>query len=252
MENKEYTAPAIVVAFIIVIVITNTITPTIKVSDAITAASTLLAAFLGAWLAYRLQDNSRQRDEANTKISAANKAIFIVFQQVNSLRLFQMDFIDPHRRDPGIFISMSPIMQEDHKSIRYDFDGLNFLLGTKHKQLLLDLFIEQQRFEAAIQAINYRSELHIQQVQPSLALAGIKEGVDYPGEAFASALGPLLFKTMQRQTEQVIYHVDRTVRSLQEIKTKMQVVFRDLFPNNTFLDFELLENEPNKPQEPLR
>lgn len=252
MENKDYTAPAIVVAFILIILIANTVTPTIKLSDAVTAASTLLAAFLGAWLAYRLQDNVRERNERNTNVSAANKALFTVFQQVNSLRLFQMDFIDPYRGNPAIFISMSPIMQEDHKEIRYDFDSLNFLLNTKHKQIVLDLFIEQQRFEAAIKAINYRSDLHLQQVQPALALAGIKENVDYPAEAFAKALGPLLFKTLQRQTEQVVYHVDRTVKSLEEVKRKMRTIFQELFTGKNFLDFELLENSANTPQEPSR
>lgn len=252
MGDKDFTAPAIVVAFILIILIANTVTPTIKLSDAVTAASTLLAAFLGAWLAYRLQDNARKSTERNTNISAANKALFTAFQQVNSLRLFQMDFIDPHRGNPGIFISMSPVIQEDHKDIRYDFDSLNFLLSTKHKQIVLDLFIEQQRFEAAIKAINFRSELHIQQVQPAIALAGIKEGVDYPAEAFAKALGPLLFKTLQRQTEQVVYHVDRTVKSLEEVKCKMRVIFLELFPDNNFLDFELLESPANTPQEPTR
>jgi hypothetical protein len=250
MESKDYTASAIVVAFILVIIITNTIIPTIKINDVITAASTLLAAFMGAWFAYRLQDNAKEREHRKANINAANKALFTVFQQINSLRIFQMDFIDPHRGQPGIFISMSPVMQEDHKDIRYDLDSLNFLLSTKHKQLVLDLFIEQQRFEAAIKSINYRSELHIQQVQPALSRAGIKEGVDYPGEAFVKALGPLLHKTMQRQTEQVIYHVDRTVRSLEEAKSKIRMAFLELFPEGDFLDFELLENKANQPLEP--
>ena len=213
---------------------------------AVPAAATLLAAFFGAWFAYRLQDKANVREEQASNINAANRALFTVFQQVNSLKVFQYDMIDPVRNHPMKFIAMQPVLREQHEDLQFDFSKLGFLLNTKHKQIVLDLFIEQQRFREAIKAINYRSALHIQQLQPALERAGIQEGVDYPIEALAKTLDPLLYKLLQRATEQVVYHVDRTVGSLNEVKGKMIKAFKELYPEGDFLNFELLEGPANK------
>jgi len=217
---------------------------------AVPAVATLLAAFFGAWFAYRLQDKAKVREERASNVSAANRALFTVFQHVNSLKVFQYDMIDPVRNHPMKFIAMQPVLHEQHEDIQFDFSMLIFLLNTKHKQIVLDLFIEQQRFREAIKAINYRSALHIQQLQPALERAGIQEGVDYPVEGaeafFTKALGPRLYKSLQRATDQVIYHVDRTVGSLDKAKGKMIKAFKELYPEGDFLNFELLEGPPNK------
>jgi hypothetical protein len=186
------------------------------------------------------------RKELTSNISAANKALFTVFQQVNTLKVIQYDMIDPVRNHPGKFIAMQPVLHEKHEDIHFDFHNLGFLLNTKHKQIVLDLFIEQQRFREAIKAVNYRSALHIQQVQPTLERAGIQEGVDYTTEELAKVLGLRLFKLLQRATDQVVYHVDRTVCSLDKVKGKMIKAFKELYPEGDFLHFELLGGPPNK------
>jgi hypothetical protein len=214
--------------------------------EAVPAVATLLAAFFGAWFAYRLQDKAKVRKERETNISAANRALFTVFQQVNSLKMLQRDMIDPVRNHPGKFIAMQPVLYEQHEELQFDFSSLGFLLNTKHKQIVLDLFIEQQRFRAAIKAINYRSALHTHQIQPALELARIQEGVDYQAEEFAQALGPRLYKTLQRATDQIVYHVDRTVGSLDEVKGNMIKAFKELYPEVEFLNFELLEGPANE------
>ena len=147
---------------------------------AIPAVATLLAAFFGAYFAYRLQDKAKMRAERKSNISAANQALFMVFQQVNSLKLYQVDMIDPVRNHPAKFIAMQAVLHEKHEDIQFDFSSLGFLLNTKHKQIVLDLFIEQQRFREAIKAINYRSALHIQQAQPAPGACGNPRGCRLP------------------------------------------------------------------------
>ncbi len=213
---------------------------------AVPAVATLIAAFFGAWFAYRLQDKAKVREERASNISAANRVLFTVFQQINSLTLLQRDIIDPVRNHPMKFIAMQPVMPEQQEDIQFDFSSLGFLLNTKHKQIVLDLFIEQQRFREAIKAISYRSALHIQQVQPSLERAGIQEGVDYTIEELGKVLGPRLYKTLQHATDQIIYYVDRTIASIDEVKGKMIKAFKELYPEGEFLNFELLEGLPNK------
>jgi hypothetical protein len=213
------------------------------------AIATLLAAFFGAWFAYRLQDKVKVRDERAYNISVANRALFTLFQQINILEPIQWQVIDPVRNHPMKFIAMQPVLPLQHEDFQFDFASLGFLLNSSHKQIMLDLFIEQRRFFEAIKAINYRSELHHDQVQPKMERAEIQEGVDYPAEALAAklteALGPRLIKSLQRATDEVIYNVDRTVDSLDEIKGKMIMTFKELYPEGDFLNYEVLEDPPN-------
>ncbi|MEK6680666.1 MAG: hypothetical protein AABY79_01715 [Nitrospirota bacterium] len=211
------------------------------IKEAVSPLATLLAAFFGAWFAYRFQDRVKARDVISANISAANKAMFKVFQLLNSLALFQKDVIDPCRGRPDICFTMLPMLPDDHSDYRFDFQGLGFILDSKHKKIMLDLFIEEQRYREAIKAINARSMLHKGFVQPALVSAGFKEDSAYPVELFAQALGPLLFKDIQNLTNQVIYHVDRTVKSLEETKNNMHAAFKEMFPEGNFLNIELVK-----------
>jgi hypothetical protein len=206
----------------------------------------LLAAFFGAWFAFRLQDKAKVREERVSNINAANRALFTVFQQINSLRVFQFDIIDPVRNHPIKFIAMRPVLKEQYEYSQFDFPTLGFLLNSKQRQIVLDLFVEQQRFRSAIKVINYRSALYINEVEPALKHAGIREEYDYTKDELVEALGHPLNKSLQRATDQVIYTVDRTVNSLDEIKGKMIKAFKDLFPDGDFLNFELIEGPANK------
>ncbi|MDO8721674.1 MAG: hypothetical protein Q7J31_05540, partial [Syntrophales bacterium] len=118
----------------------NTITIANIARDVAPSITTLLAAFLGAWFAYKLADNSKKREMRNININAANKALFNTFQLLNHTRLYQKDMIDPFRGNPGIFIMMRPTLPEKQDDSAYDFNSLTFLLGTKHKQILFDLY----------------------------------------------------------------------------------------------------------------
>jgi len=175
--------------------------------------------------------------------------LFTIFQQLNTLMLLQRDMIDPVRSDPFKFIAMEPVLTEQYNDLQFDFPSLSFILSTKHKQILLDLFIEQQRFRETIKVINYRSALH-EQVQPIIERTGIEEGVDYPKEALsitlAKALGPRLHKSIESATDQIIFHVDRTIVSIGEIKEKLVKTFKELYPEGDFLNFEMKEVPANK------
>src|SRR3990172_9300056 len=88
---------------------------------AVSPVTTLLAAFFGAWFAYRFQNRVKERDIRSANISAANRAMFDVFQLLNSIRLFQKDMIDPCRGRQDICFCMLPVLPEDYSDFRFDF-----------------------------------------------------------------------------------------------------------------------------------
>lgn len=208
--------------------------------------ATLIAAFLGAWFAFSLQNRSKNNEERDKKISYGNKALFTLCQRVNNLWLIQKNIIDPFREHPGIHIAMRPTLDFENDDTFLDIDGLKFLLDTKYQQLLLDLHIENQRYKTAIRLLNSRSSLHLNLVQPRLETAHVTEKQYYSIEYWKEAIGQRLYLTLQRATEDLISNVDDTVKSNIEIKDRLIEAFKNLFPGEKFLNFELKIVPPNQ------
>ncbi len=208
--------------------------------------ATLAAAFFGAWFAYKLENKQKKREEQKNNINKANDVLFALFTRLNAIKVFQKDFIDPHRSDPGKLISMLPLVDYKLPATPFQPENLNFLMKTKYKQLWLDTHIEDQRFDAAAKAIRYRSDLHLKQVQPTLSAAGMKHEEQYTDIEYKRALGNLLFTQLENATEGVVRSVDKVVKSSDELRGKLISALKDIFPEAPILQFELLEETPNK------
>lgn len=201
--------------------------------------ATLVAVFFGAWFAFSLQSKSKKNEERNKKIANGNKALFTLCQHVNNLWLIQKKIIDPFREHPGIHIAMRPTLDFENDDTYFDIDGLKFLLDTEFQQLLLDLHIEDQRYKTTIRLVNFRSQLHLNQVQPRLESARITEEQYYSSEYWEEAIGHRLYLTLQRATEELVSNVDNTLQSTIEIKDRVIEAFKELFPGEKFFNFEL-------------
>ena len=212
----------------------------------ITSLATLGAAFVGAWFAYKLQDKAKRRQEIEKQVDRANDLLFALYQKLNALKLFQIDSIDPWRDNPGIIFEMQPVLDFKLPEAPIKPENIIFLLKTKHKQLLFDAHIEDQRFEAAENVIRHRSNLYYQYIQPALHAAGIVEGVTYTDVQFKAALGELLYKRLERITEQVVYHVDSTVESSDTLREKLIQSLKETYPDKELINFVLLKKMPNK------
>jgi HEAT repeat protein len=96
-----------------------------------------------------------------------------------------------------------------------------------------ELFIEEERFRSAIQAINERSRIHLNICQPLLERVGIVEGGEYTAEQIQAALGHRLVLQLKRATDAVVQHVDKTVESSLAMGAKLYTVQKNLraYPN---------------------
>jgi hypothetical protein len=217
-------------------------------SDLTNALATLIAAFVGAWSAFQLQARDKSEEQRRQRIAAGNRALFTLLQQANTLKLFQMDQVDPVRNSPGRLIEMRPLLPYDLGNLSFDLKELDFLANPKYQQVLFELSIEEARFKETLKTINMRSRLHSEYIQPALARAGIESGRTYDGEIFKRALGDYLYTSLESLTDAVVFHVDRTVASLVAMKKKLREVLIEYFPKERFIDFELLnESEIHAP-----
>lgn len=196
----------------------------------LTPLATLVAAFLGAYCAFSLNDNARARQTVRDQVAAVNRALFVLTRQFNLLRGIQNQVINPVREDDTRFIKMRPSLPLSIGFPKLDMDSLSFLLETEYHNLLLELLIEQERFESALQAMNERSRLHLEILQPRMAAGGIMEGVDYSFGKAVEVLGHPFVLHMQRATDQAIKLVDDAVDSNLTFAKRFHREMKALFP----------------------
>jgi len=213
--------------------------------DIVNPVATLIAAFAGAWFAFIYQNQQKVAEELRQNISAGNRALVTLFQQANSLKLYQTDIIGPHRNSPGRHIQIRPTLPFHEDSLKFEIKSLDFLLLPKSAQVVLDLILEEARYSEAIKTINARSKHHISIIQPKLESAGFVEGMEYTDKALKNVLGELDYLHLKRLTDAVVMHVDRTVDSLVSMKDRLRTALTEKYPKAKFINFELL-NEPPK------
>ena len=214
--------------------------------DYVPALVTLLAAFLGASYAFRLQSDKEKRDIAKKNIVAGNLAVFNLIRKLNTLLDYQKQIVDPFRGNIKAFIEMPPTLQILKEDIQLDLDSLSFLLGSDDPNLLGELSIEKSRFQRAIDAINDRSKMHRDEVQPTLEKAGVVEGMGYTPQQIEKALGARLCVTMHQATDQVVEHVDSTIISVQEVGGKLVKMLKKLYPGENIISFAMPESGAEK------
>lgn len=201
----------------------------------ISAFVTLAAAFAGAWSAFKLEDRARARRRVRDQVAAINRAQFVLIQQWNELKNIQAKMIDPKRKDPLNFITMRPSLSFGESTPRLDIRDLLFLLETDDRDLPFLLMLEERRFETAIQAVNERSRAHINELQPRLTEADVKEGTTWTIDSLTERLGEGLVLRLQRATDAAIKEVDLTVESCAALVDRFYRAMKARFPGETII-----------------
>jgi hypothetical protein len=203
------------------------------------ALATLVAAFYGARYAFQFQKDKEKEDNKKRNVVNGNSAIFNIMRMTTTLRNIQIQIIDPGRDRPVRFHQMQPTLHLINDDIKINIESLYFLLETDDRNLLGELVTEEARYRSALSAINERSRLHIEEVQPLLERAGIVEGGDYSLARIEEVLGNRLYITIQQATEQAINHVDNAVVSLQQVADKLRASLKKVYPDETIIGFEI-------------
>lgn len=206
-----------------------------KISD----ATTLVAAFAGAWAAYWLQSKKTDREERRKQVAAAQWSLFCLFQKHNALRNYKNQFIDPFRNQREKSIAIQPNINEIYNKI-YDFDfkSISFLIEQKYNKELAHLSILQERFSSVFSLIEYRSKIHLNEIQPKMESAGFIEGKTYLKDEIQSMTGNVNFQIIERITVDMIQSVDKTLEDSIHVKNMIRAIYQKIFPEIKFIDFE--------------
>ncbi|HEY0562107.1 MAG TPA: hypothetical protein VGD04_02170 [Methylophilus sp.] len=207
----------------------------------IPALATLVAAFYGAKFAFEFQNQKELEEEQSHNLAAANKAIFTLSRMANSLFVYQRDFINPVRNKPGAFLELRPTANIEKEFIKLDIEPLHFLLDTDFRNLLSEIIIEYERYRLAIEVINLRSSLHIEEIQPALERACFKDDttIMVTSEDLEKILGNRLYSMIRENTTEVIFHVDTTLESLKDVANRFKESVKTIYPDGKIIKFTL-------------
>ncbi|MES2944169.1 MAG: hypothetical protein V4772_14970 [Pseudomonadota bacterium] len=206
------------------------------------ALLTLLGTFVGAMLAFLAQIALRKKDERKAELLAAHRILFCLFQQLNTLVLFQREWVAPHKKSPVQFIEIPAASEFDLSKNLFDFTSFGFLLKSSGgRQIMYDLYLAQESYIETLRAINERSRMHRELLQPKLAGIGIGAGKPVSLQDLVEVLGPLVHGSMVNVTEQMLSSLQHAFGKLMIAKAAFRPFAVTYFKSSDFTEFDFPE-----------
>ena len=144
------------------------------------AFATLLAAFLGAWFAFKLQRDQEESKQRSSDLQAANLNLSLLAAQIHQLESIKKHFAPAAADEESRPYKLKPIVPtENLENLTLDFSSLAFAL-EKNPTLVANLSSDQKDINTAIGLIRWRSQLHIDLVQPAVEQLQAEHGGDSP------------------------------------------------------------------------
>lgn len=204
--------------------------------------ATLIGVLIGAMLAYALQRKFQKSIEHKNDLTSAHRLMFALLQQINTIVLIQRDYVYKEIANSGRFLSIPATPPFDTAKNVLQLPELAFLLGTKEGRVILyDFYLAQENYIEALNQWNIRSALHVEKVQPALAVSGIVNGSAITQETLQNALGIHIFGSIVNSTENCIETLQRAFHKLAAVKGKTRAYLVVRFKTNDFTDFDFPE-----------
>jgi len=206
------------------------------------ALLTLLGTFIGAMLAFLSQIALRRREERKAEQLAAHRILFCLFQQLNTIVLFQREWVAPRKNSPVQFIEIPAASEFELSKNLFDFGSFGFLLKSREgRQIMYDLYLGQESYVETLRGINERSRMHRELLQPKLAESGLGTGNPVSLQELAKLLGPLVHGTMVNSTAQMISQLQHAFEKLAAAKVAFRAFAVLYFKSTDFTEFDFPE-----------
>ena len=208
--------------------------------DLIPSVAALFAAFFGASTAFFLESRSRKKEKREVQLDAANQLLYVLFERLNIMKLFQTDFIASVRGQKDRMISMQPVANFHTPESELKAEKVSFLFQTSHKELMFELHVVNEQFQEAVNSIIFRSHIHLNVFQPLLEKAGHKMGEEITDIDVLAAIGERNFEMLKQSTDVVIGNVDNFIEKADKLRLKLITALSDVFSKEEIFNFELL------------
>ncbi len=215
-------------------------------STLISAVTTLLAAYFGARFAFKLQSQREDRVRIKEEVTAGNRAIFEIIRTYNKFCAVRSQFIDPFRSHPLKHYFILPASGLDHHKTYFDYDSLSFILDSKDPNILTSLASYELEANSTVEAINHRSKLHFEVVQPAIEEAAKKHGEKMTEEQIDIGVGIRNRQLIAMATDSMIECVDDVIQASESQIAKLNELLKDKYKGHGVLKMEILNKMPKK------
>jgi hypothetical protein len=206
------------------------------------ALLTLVGTFVGAMLAFLSQIALRKREDGKAELLAAHRILFCLFQQTNTIMLFQKEWVAPRKDSPVQFIEIPAASEFDPSKNLFDFSSFGFLLKSgEGRQIMFDLYLAQECYVETLRGINERSKMHRELLQPKLAEVQIGDGKPITLGELEKLLGQLVQGTMVNATTQMLSQLQHSFEKLIAAKLAFRKFAVSYFKSNDFTEFDFPE-----------
>lgn len=192
----------------------------------------LVGAFVGAYSAFRLNSKKEAEKEYKDQQVVMNNTLFTLIRQINAVKSIKKNF-DEYENPLDRAFQLPAMKPPKYDDLTFDYDGLSFLLHDE-PQFLMELTIEQSRFEQAFNAIEIRNDFYVNKLQPALSANNLN-GRPMPIEEFQEKLGEMLFEGSINGAKSMYYHIEESDKSLVEMYNKASKLARKVFPGEKFI-----------------
>ncbi|NUZ07615.1 hypothetical protein [Piscinibacter koreensis] len=173
--------------------------------------------------------------ELAARVEHCNVTLLKLWRQLNWLVNYQAQFLNPQRAHATRHVSLLSSPPYDYARWMVDGPNLAFLMSTGAAGVVAEIILADEKFEAAVQAVNARSAIHLGEFQPALERLGWAEG--WPLEQVERCIGPRLTLQLKAATDQVYLHVDAAIGRLQDVGKVVPAALRQAFPGERFIAF---------------
>jgi hypothetical protein len=196
----------------------------------------MLGTFLGALLAFRLQQAKEAAAEVARRKAALNRALLVLGVHYNGISN-HLPYLAPFKTDIELAFNLPALQPPERTVMQQKFDELDFLIESETPQVLLDLIVEQDRYEQAMQAIRQRNSFYVDHVQPQLALHGLNE-TRVSNKQLRETIGDYLFGGALQGAVTMKEHLVASNTSLPQAAAALRAVAKRLYPNEKFVQFD--------------
>lgn len=207
----------------------------------------LFGTYIGAFLAFRLQERKEQAAQRQAKVDELNKALLALSMQYNHLVNFEQNVLVKYVAPMERLLGLPAESLGSSLDARVNAEKLVFLMHSGEVNLILELSVEQGRYDACLDVVATRCDLLVREVHPLIERKGLV-GKPVDEQILMDAFGERIFGSLVTATDQVYQHVTSTVESLLAMARRLHSVAKKIFPDEKFI---LVGPPPEKGARPL-
>ncbi|WP_277589298.1 hypothetical protein [Pseudomonas chlororaphis] len=224
----------------------------LAVSSFTSGSSALIGVLIAAYLAYRYNTRIENKKLEDSEVRALRKAVFCIAIKLNKIAGIYNSFLKENELNEHRWACTPAAGPIALNIVEIDFNELGFL-HEEHGKALLELSVAEESYIAAVNAINERSRLVSEKLEPAQKTAqerfkatlaeGDKNQLGY--RRLKEFVDADIYQIMSKATDSCYLVFHSTLKNYADIQPRILEIAKKRFPNIKFMDHQKILAELN-------